>query len=67
MCDRTVNLSGLESAPVVSEFVRVERCSTSTQQRADYGAFSATYGAAKYRTCAESNTGGQFVAMLIPE
>lgn len=67
MCDRTVNFSRLKSAPVVSQFVRVERCSTSTQQCADYCAFPATDCAANYGTRASSDSGGQLVAMLIPE
>ena len=68
MCDRTVNLLRLVTpVPVVSQFVRVERCSTSAQECANDCAFLTTDRTAEYRTRANSNAGGQFVAMPIPE
>ena len=68
MRDRTVNLLRLVTpAPVVSQLVRVEGCSTSAQERANECAFPTTDRTAEYCTRAGSDAGGQFVAMPIPE
>src|ERR1044072_7678132 len=58
----------LETAsPVISKLVGVERCSASTQERANDCALLTTNCAAEYGTRASSNTCGELIAMSIPK